>query len=281
MSDKLQAELAEVLVPEAANDAFYILMIGSDSRDPYSPGAGRSDTMMLARVDPDVPQVTIVSIPRDVEIYLEGYGSQKINASFAYGGPALAVKAVSELCNVPISYYVEIDFPGLISLVDTIGGIDVYVPEHINLDGVDIAAGQQHLNGAEALIMSRCRSYPTGDLVRVENQRTIIKAIVGKVLSMSVVEMPGKVTEMANFVQTTMEVSKVIDLVTKFRGMDPESMYMATVPVDFNSHDGVSYLRVVEPDFSNMMARIDQGLPPIDPLNPPFDPQNPQYDTEW
>jgi len=266
LSDKIKRELAEVLVePDDVNAPFYMLIIGSDSRDPSSAQAGLSDTIMLARIDPEAPHLTILSIPRDIEIRLEGYGAQKINAAYSYGGPAGAVKAVSELCDVPISYYVEIDFTGLISLVDTLGGIDVDVPSDIFLDGVYIAAGPQRLNGSQALIMTRSRDFPTGDLIRVENQRIVLKAIVKQVLDASVVEMPGLVTSLATNVGTTMEVARAIELVLKFRGMDVDQMYMATVPVAFNSHDGIAYLRVVEPEFSEMMARIKQGLPPIDP----------------
>ena len=263
--EKQLEELKDALAPQATGEPFYALIIGSDSRDPSNPEAGLSDTMMLARIDAQAPQLTILSVPRDTEIWLEGYGAQKINAAFTYGGPAGAVAAVSELCDVPISHYVEIDFPGVISLVDTLGGIDVNVPMDISLDGVFIPAGPQHLDGAQALIMSRCREFPTGDLVRVENQRIILQAVVMKILKTDIAGMPGLITELATNVGTTMEVTEAIDLVMHFRGMSSENMFMATVPTVFNSHDGVSYLAVVEPDFSNMMARIDEGLPPVDP----------------
>ncbi|MDR1358048.1 MAG: LCP family protein [Coriobacteriales bacterium] len=266
MPDDAGKALEGVLVlPEESDDPFYALIIGSDSRNPSDLEAGLSDTMMLARIDPETSELTILSIPRDVEIQLEGYGSQKINASFTYGGPAGAVDAVSNLCGVPISYYIEIDFPGLISLVDTLDGIDVNVPEDIYLDGVYIPAGEQHLYGEQALIMSRCRNFPTGDLIRVENQRIVLQAIVAKVLATDLVGIPALVEQLASNVGTTMELTTAVDLVMKFRGMSPDNMRMATVPTFFNSHDGASYLGVVEPDFSEMMRRIDEGLPPVDP----------------
>jgi len=266
LSDKVKGELAEVLVePDSSDDPFYMLIIGSDSRDAGNAQAGLSDTVMLARIDPETPQLTILSIPRDVEIWLEGYGAQKINAAYTYGGPAGSVTAVSELCGVPISYYVEIDFSGMTSLVDALGGIEVDVPCEIYLDGVYIAPGPQRLNGAQALIMSRSRDFPTGDLVRVENQRIILKSIIKEILASSVVEMPGLVATLATYVGTTMEVTRAVELVMKFRGTSVDQMYMATMPVAFNTHDGIAFLRVVEPDFSEMMARIEQGLPPIDP----------------
>ena len=261
-----------LVVPEASTEPFYMLLIGSDSRDPSNAGSGRSDTIMLTRIDAEQQQLTIVSIPRDVEIQLDGYGSQKVNASFTYGGPAGAVEAVSALCGVPISYYIEVDFEGVTSLVDKLDGIDVVVPMDMELDGVYIPAGEQHLNGEQALIMSRCRSFPDGDLTRVQNQRVLMQAIIQKVLAADVVSLPGLVSDLAECVETTMEINTAADLVLKYRGMDLGKMYMATIPTYFNSHDGASYLAIAEPGFSDMMARINQGLPPVDPALEAIDP---------
>ncbi|MCL2806857.1 MAG: LCP family protein [Coriobacteriia bacterium] len=266
MPEETKGALDKVLVAPDNPDAFYILIVGSDARDELglglSHGVGRSDTMMLVRVDKEAPLMTIISIPRDIEVQLPGYGSQKINAAYAYGGPAGAVEAVTKLFGVPISYYVEIDFVGMISLVDTLGGIEVYVPVDMTVDGVYVPAGHQHLNGAQALAFSRERSFATGDLVRVEHQREVMQAIVMKILAADVMSMPGLITELSVNFQTTMELPKAIDMAMGFRGMNSENMYMATVPVDFNSHDGIAYLKVVEPDFSHMVSRVERGLPP-------------------
>jgi anionic cell wall polymer biosynthesis LytR-Cps2A-Psr (LCP) family protein len=102
-------------------------------------------------------------------------------------------------------------------------------------------------------------------LVRVENQRIILQAIVKKILESDIVSMPGLITAMAANVGTTMEATTAVDLVNKFRGMPTENLYMATIPTYFNFHDETSFLGIVEPDFSEMMARFKQGLPPVDP----------------
>jgi anionic cell wall polymer biosynthesis LytR-Cps2A-Psr (LCP) family protein len=70
--------------PTTANDPYYVLLLGTDSRTPGD-YTGRSDTIILARVDPKISQVTLLSIPRDTEVQLEGYGTQKINEAYARG----------------------------------------------------------------------------------------------------------------------------------------------------------------------------------------------------
>ncbi|MDR3315792.1 MAG: LCP family protein [Coriobacteriales bacterium] len=262
--------------PEASEKQqvpYYVLIIGSDSRDPEKIGAGRSDTIMLARVDPGTPQVTILSIPRDVEIQLAGYGTQKINAAYAYGGPAGIVREVSSLCGVPITHYAEIDFQGVVEMVDTLGGVTVKVPVDIELDGVHISAGTQHINGEQALVMSRCRNFPTGDLQRVVNQRILVQAVAKAVFAAPVTEMPGLITDLSKCVGTDLPATDSIALVMNLRGMDADAMYMDTVPVYSSSRNinGTywSLLAIDEPAFDAMMIRVEQGLPPTDPSTVP------------
>jgi LCP family protein required for cell wall assembly len=260
-----QAELNEVLVtPVTPEEPYYVLLLGSDSRTPgdYS---GLSDTIILARVDPEAPQATLLSIPRDTEIQLEGYGTQKINAAYAYEQQAGAIQAVSDLCGVDIAHYVEVDFEGVIGLVDILGGVTVNVPLYTELNGVVIEPGEQTLNGERALIFSRCRQYDNGDFQRVVNQRILIQAIAKKVLDADPVSLPGLIERLAACVKSDVSSVDAAALLLKLRGMDAESMYMETIPCYNNYHDGSSYLAIKEPEFSEMMERVKQGLPPIDP----------------
>jgi LCP family protein required for cell wall assembly len=263
--NELQQELKPV---DVAAEPFYVLIIGSDSREAGDAGAGRSDTIMLARVDPLTPQATIISIPRDTEVTLENHGNDKINAAFAYDGPAGIVNAVSDLMGVEISHFVELDFNGVINLVDTVGGITVNLPVDVDLDGVFIPAGEQVLDGAHALIVSRCRTYPLGDFQRVVNQRILVQAVAKKILNSDPTRMPDLVEQLSRCVLTDMPVSDALSLLLSLRGMDAEKMYMATIPAHTNFHDEVSFVAAEQPALSEMMARVDQGLPPIDPALP-------------
>jgi LCP family protein required for cell wall assembly len=258
-------KIDKVLVaPKEIDDPYYVLLLGSDSRTPgdYS---GRSDTIILVRVDPKVPQATLLSIPRDTEIQLEGYGAQKINSAYTYGQQAGAIEAVSQLCGVDISHYVEIDFEGVIGLVDTLGGVMVNVPVPVAIDSIVLDPGEQLLNGAQALGLSRCRNYPTGDYQRVVNQRILLKAVLKQVLAADPVALPGLIEQLSTCVRTDISSLDAVSLLLDLREIRDEDMYMETIPSYNNYHDEASYIAIKEPEFSEMMERVKQGLPPKDP----------------
>ena len=129
--------LNSLTVTDSASDPFYMLLIGIDkdegreSSDEYG-GSYRTDSMILARIDPKDKEVTLVSIPRDTQIQLGTHGTQKINAAYAFGGPSGAIKAVEDLAGVSISHYAEIDLDGFAAVVDSLGGIDINVQYEIN-----------------------------------------------------------------------------------------------------------------------------------------------------
>lgn len=113
--------------PEPNSDgAFYALLMGSDRRS--NKESGRSDSIMLVRVDPKRAQADVISIPRDMMVNIGG-GVSKINAAYSYDGAAGAIRAVSKFAGVPITHYMEVDFSQMVALVDELGGITVNVPE--------------------------------------------------------------------------------------------------------------------------------------------------------
>jgi LCP family protein required for cell wall assembly len=267
--ERLKALEAALTVPETGDDPYYTLLLGSDSRDVDDASAGLSDTIMLVRVDPQTPQASVLSIPRDTEIVFGDYGNIKINAVYTYEHEVGAVKAVEQLCGVQIAHFVEIDFTGVQTLVDRIGGVDVVVPVSFELDGIVIEEGLQHLDGYQALLFSRARAFPLGDFQRVVDQRILLQAVVKKVLTASKDQLPALVQSLADCVRTDVTVGEAAGLLSKLTGMADESLYMGTIPTTTNGHDGISFVAVVEPEFSQVMERFRSGLPPIDPDAPP------------
>lgn len=265
LNSKLQSVDAQILgvleKPVSAQDPFYMLVLGSDTREEGA--AGRSDTIILARIDPTAQDVTLVSIPRDTQVQIEGYGTQKINAAYAFGGAALAVQTVSEFAGVPIAHVVEIDFFGFKDIVDALGGVTVNVPANTEYQGLYIPEGEQTLNGEQALVFARCRkTYAEGDYQRTKNQRQLVQAVAKKVLNAPVSDMPGLVGSMADAVSTDMSVTELVSLANSMRGMDTGSMKTAIVPSHSGMEDGVSYVFAEEPAWSEMMARVDTGEDP-------------------
>lgn len=104
-----------------------ILFMGVDRRG--TDERPRSDTMLLASINPDTKQVSIFSIMRDTYVDIPGYGKGKINAAFADGGPELLIDTIQSFLKIPIHYYMATDFEGFSKIIDAIGGIDVDVPE--------------------------------------------------------------------------------------------------------------------------------------------------------
>ena len=256
------SDASEAVITDAEQEEpFYVLLLGSDAR---SSETSRSDVIMLARVDPATATVTVISIPRDTMVDIEGYGTQKINAAYAYGGAALTVEVVEEYAGVDISHYAEIHFDEFEELIDSLGGIEVDVPEDVSVDGVTVEAGEQTLTGEEALAVARDRHHVTGgDFGRNQAQRIIVEAVLEKVLSVSAAELPEVVENIAECITTDYSVTELLSLATEFYGQDL-TFYSASCPSYTYSSGGVSYVATMYDEWREMMQRVDAGLDPED-----------------
>ncbi len=164
-----------------------ILMIGSDRRydERKMKNAGRSDTLMLAHLDPNSGATAVMSIPRDLRVQIPGYGQNKINAAFAFGGPKLTLKTVRELLGIPINHIVEINFGGFSRAVNRLNCVYVDVDHryyHSNAGlapsqqyaEIDIAPGYQKMCGQTALSYVRYR-HTDSDFVRAARQQDFLR----------------------------------------------------------------------------------------------------------
>ncbi len=104
-----------------------VVIIGADER---KNDVGRSDTLMVAFINPSLKKVALLSIPRDLRVRIAGHGLAKINRAFSEGGVELTVATVRELLDQDIDYHVKVNFEGFVKVVDTLGGIDITVPDH-------------------------------------------------------------------------------------------------------------------------------------------------------
>lgn len=154
--------------------AFTALLLGVDQR----PGdRGRSDTIMVATVNPNTGKALLFNIPRDTRTKLvkRGY-DDKINHAYAYDGIAGSVAAVEHFIDAPIDYYVQVNMEGFETLVDLMDGVDVVNPFAFDYEGRSFPEGPLHLDGEMALKYSRMRfDDPRGDFGRNERQRQVLK----------------------------------------------------------------------------------------------------------
>lgn len=159
---------------------------------------GRSDTIIVCTVNPNTKTATLLSIPRDTYSEIMGYGDlydyygdyyDKMNHTYAFGGTEMSINTVQEFLNIPIDYYVEVNFDGLVDIVDAVRGIEITSPLTFDFYGPQFIEGETRiLTGFEALQFARMRKQdPDGDLGRQKRQQMVIKAILDKVLTMGTV----------------------------------------------------------------------------------------------
>ena len=186
------------------------LLVGSDSRAGLSAeeraklatgsAAGRrTDTMMLLHIPSGGGKPTLVSLPRDSYVPIPDHGRNKLNASFAFGGPQLLVETVERTTGIRIDRYMEIGFGGFVDVVDAMGGVHMCIPEAIKdrKAALNIKAGCQDLNGATALGYVRTRATARADLDRVQRQREFFAAVVHRASSPSVLFNPFRLVPLA------------------------------------------------------------------------------------
>lgn len=174
-----------------------ILLLGVDTGELGRTEQGRSDSMIVATINPNTQQTTLLSIPRDTYSKIVGYGDgvdyyDKINHAYAYGEIKMAIDSVQELLEIPIDYYITINMAGLEKIVDAVDGIDVDSPFGFTYTdyteegafSYSFTEGPNHLDGAHALAFARMRyDDPEGDAGRQARQRLVIEAILKKLLS--------------------------------------------------------------------------------------------------
>jgi polyisoprenyl-teichoic acid--peptidoglycan teichoic acid transferase len=180
--DKLDRYLSQVNGGEPEN----ILILGSDKRANLQEDPGRSDTTMLLRLDPDRNAIAVMSIPRDLKVEIPGFGTEKFNAAYSYGGPKLTLRVVKELTGLSINHVVNVDFLGFVRAVDAIGCVytdvdrryyhsNAGLPASEQYSEINIKPGYQLLCGKKALQYVRYRHTDT-DLVRSARQQDFISS---------------------------------------------------------------------------------------------------------
>jgi LCP family protein required for cell wall assembly len=190
------------------------LLVGSDSRQNLTPeqqaelatggdiGNGRTDTILLVHV-PAIGSgtpTTMVSLPRDSYVAIPGYGKDKINAAFSFGGAPLLAQTVEQATGIRLDHYAEIGFDGFAVMVDAVGGVTMCPTEPMSdpLAGIDLPAGCQKLDGRTALGYVRSRATPRADLDRMIHQRDFMSALLHRVASPAVLFNPLRWYPMAH-----------------------------------------------------------------------------------
>ena len=173
------------------------LITGSDSRAGLtraqkrqlhtgSDAGHRSDTILILHIPSNGGRPVLISLPRDSYVNIPGYGQNKINAAYSFGGPKLLAQTVQNSTGLRIEHYIGIGFGGLVNVVDAVGGVRMCLPTsiHDQASGLHLKAGCQTLDGAEALGYVRTRhQFANQDLQREQNQQLFLRALLRKMTS--------------------------------------------------------------------------------------------------
>ncbi len=236
----------------------------------------RTDVMMLAHMIPG-ERIQLLSLPRDLKVDIDGYGTNRLNASYVFGGPDLLIKTVQQETGIPVHHFVEIDFGGFGRIVDSLGGVtlDFPLPGRDNKSGFQIEAGTHTLDGEMAVAYARSRHYevykdgawqstPGGDIARTQRQQDILVALFDQVASpSSAFNLPAFLPTVADNITADegLSLALMADLGRSALSLGTSNIDRVTLPVkNSKGSDGRAYVVPTE-DAAAVLEAFNDGLP--------------------
>ena len=244
-------------------DKTTIMIMGVDERDD---DVGRSDTLMIATIDPKKDQAALLSIPRDTRVKIKGHGYDKINAAYAYGGHKLTESTVEGLLGVDVEHYIMINTKSFQKIIDAIGGIDIDVEKRMYYedpwddDGglvINLRPGMQHMDGKTAMTYVRFRDEE-GDIGRIKRQQKFMKACMDKIVSPSIIpKLPAVISEVMDSIKTDLSMRQLLEFAGTLKSAQKNGLKTEMVPGRPLYINGVSYWI---PNISELRTTIAETL---------------------
>ena len=231
---------------------FTVLIVGLDRRIGEK-SIGNTDTLLMASINTITGQVTLLSIPRDTQVTIPGYGKEKINAAARLGKGLRTTEGLVEgLTGQKIDGYVLTNFSGFKTIIDILGGInltvekDMYYVTGDEKDGIiNLRKGTQRLNGTQALQYARFRQDALGDISRTTRQQAVIKAMVKELLQMkTVLKIPSLIKQMTKSFETDLSAGQLWSLTNLLLSFEKIDLISQTLPGNFLIENDISYWKV-------------------------------------
>lgn len=246
---QLRANLEAGAVPLDFDDenVYHILLIGSDQR---ADEISRSDSMIVVSINRDTKKIVLTSLMRDIYLTMPDYWNDRLNASYAYGGPELLMDTIESNFRIPVEQYVQVNFQSFIDVVDILGGVTVNVSEEENAvmrnGGWEVGAdplpadkvGDVTLNGGQASIYVRMRNVGASDFDRTARQREVIEALFEKAKGMKLSQLNDLANAVLPQIHTNLSQGEIFDILLhaiEYLGYD---MQTCRIPVD-GSYEGL------------------------------------------
>lgn len=253
------------LTPSTEEKPSYVLLVGEF----YEAGKEYAgpEMIMLARLDQETKQVTLISIPHDTQIRLGDGEYGQIAWAQLQGGDTALIQEVSELVDVPISHIVKADNEGLVQLVNSFGGISVVVAEEVDdpaAGSIYLEAGEQILSGEAALTYCRATNFSTGKEMQSENQCKVVATLAKKMLEQGGFGTYFTLDKVADCIESDLDFFASSSLIDSFRGMTDENVFTGRVPgySTTNTETNRGYFVVDGSSWEGMRAAIKEGLSP-------------------
>ena len=230
-----------VTVPPAPG-SMNLVILGSDTRAKNGKG-GRSDTIILVHVDPTNDFLSMLSIPRDLRVRIPGHGYNKINAAYAFGGPALVIRTVQSALGVDLDHYAETDFGGFKAIADALGGVYVDVDRTYDDGKVQLPPGYQLLDGQNALRFCRTRHDRNIDFGRMQRQQRFISAVREQAMGWDLAfKLPSLISSVFGNVDTDLSANEILKLAWWAVKLDGSRMKMASIVTATGTINKISFV---------------------------------------
>ena len=246
------ADLAVSQTPDSGITNLALFGVDADND-----GTRRSDCIMVLSIDGGRGKVKITSLMRDSRVEIDGHGESKLNHSYSYGGPALAIRTINQNFDLNIEHFVQVDFSQMANLIGAIGGVEIdvkeneirelnkFIGEYCRAAGAPECPveqpGLQMLNGIQAMSYGRIRKGGTGDdWGRVERQGVVLEAMFDRVRGLSIPELIQLAPKMLKYVTSDLSLAQIAGLaVSALRHGMPEIEH-GRIPTDGNWQYGGS-----------------------------------------
>ncbi|WP_216830634.1 LCP family glycopolymer transferase [Alkalihalobacterium elongatum] len=269
---------------DPSKDNISILLLGEDRR-PDEP-ISRTDAIMVATFNKSDNSIILTNIPRDTRVNIAGRERiDKINHAHAFGGVDMIIDTVEEFLEIPIDYFIRVDFQAFIAIVDAIGGIEVEVPFDFTERGTDrvwyeFTEGVQHLNGEEALAYTRMRKQdPRGDIGRGQRQQQVMQAIIEKSATIqSIARFDDVLEAIQDNISLNLSFGNMVALHSYASSLKSiEQMQIRGENVYINS---IYYYDPVLESVAEVQTRLQEHLGLIEPRTLQVDGEGVEYDYE-
>lgn len=234
------ADLSSTNTIEQINkDEILFLLAGVD--DSGSETGTRTDTLMLIKANKRLKTVDIISIPRDTRCYVDGR-LDKINAAHSYGGIENTIKSIRNFLGIDVDYYAEINFDGVMGVVDSIGGVNIDVSERVAY-AMGMNPGMHKFNGKEALNFVRFRKgYDNQDLGRISTQQEFLRQMSSQVMRpTNILKWPIILHTISKSVDTNIPKMTALKFQRALKNVKPENIHSYVIPGEAENIEDISY----------------------------------------